>query len=96
MARTITPHAFPASPEAGSLTAFGAFIRAQRTQAGLRIDDAAALCGVSVELLSDLEGGRRAVGLDKVLQVTRQLGLALLVVPRTELPQVLHRIGASS
>jgi transcriptional regulator with XRE-family HTH domain len=96
MARKIVPLAFPASPEAGTLTEFGAFVRAQRTQAGLRIDDAAALCGVSVELLSDLEAGKRPVGLDKILQVMRQLGLSLLVVPCTELPSVLHRIGGQS
>jgi transcriptional regulator with XRE-family HTH domain len=92
MARKIIPLPFPASPEIGTLQELGAFVRAQRTQANLRIDDAAALCGVSVELLSDLEAGRRPVGLDKVLKVMQQMGLALLVVPRTELPRVLHRI----
>lgn len=78
------------SPEASSLQALGQIVRAQRTQAGLRIDDAAALCGVSVELLSALEGGRRPVRLDKILQVLQKLGLAMLVVPRTDLPHVLH------
>jgi len=48
--------------------------------------------GVSVQLLSDLENGRRAVGLDKALMVARQLGLAILTVPKSELPQTLSRI----
>ena len=95
MPRKIVPLPTPATPEIHSLQELGAFIRSQRTQAGLRIDDAAALCGVSVDLLSDLEGGRRPVGLDKVLKVMQQMGLALLVVPRTELPRVLHRIEAA-
>jgi hypothetical protein len=45
-----------------------------------------------VQLLSDLENGRRAVGLDKALMVARQLGLAILTVPKSELPQTLSRI----
>ena len=60
----------------------GAQIRAARRAQGLRIDDAASLCGVSVDLLSRLENGKGSVGTDKVLQVLGGLGLELLVAPK--------------
>lgn len=96
MARKIIPIPFPDSPIVDSAEAFGAFIRSLRTQQQLRIDDAAALCGVSVQLLSDLENGRRSVGLDKALAVARQLGLVLLAVPKSEQPQALAAIKSES
>lgn len=87
MARTITPIPLPKNPTIESIAEFGAFIRSMRTQQGLRIDDAASLCGVSVALLSALENGKpRGVGLDKALQIAHQLGLVLLATPRGALP----------
>jgi transcriptional regulator with XRE-family HTH domain len=94
MARTITPTPLPGKPTIDTVAEFGAFIRSMRTQLGLRIDDAAALCGVSVALLSALENGKpRGVGLDKALRVAHQLGLAVLAVPRAKLPMALERLG---
>jgi len=61
---------------------FGQIIRAHRKQIGLRIDDAALLCGVSVALLSALENGSRPVGLPKALHVAGQLGIALFAAPK--------------
>lgn len=92
MARTITLTPRPTSLIIDSLEDFGIIIRSLRTQQQLRIDDAAALCGVSVQLLSDLENGRRSVGLDKALSVARQLGLVILAIPRAELPQNLAQL----
>jgi hypothetical protein len=51
----------------------------------LRIDDAAALIGVSVDLMSRLENGQGSVRLDKVMAVLDGLGLALMVVPKEDL-----------
>jgi transcriptional regulator with XRE-family HTH domain len=87
MPRQITPTDPPASPEIKTLADLGAFVRSQRTRQGLRIDDAAALCRVSVQLLSDLENGRRSVRLDNALAVAHTLGLALLVTTRDQLPR---------
>jgi len=96
MARTITQHPFPESPIVDSVETFGAFVRSLRTQQQLRIDDAAALCGVSVQLLSDLENGNRSVGLDKALGVAQQLGLSLLAVQKSEQPRVIETIKRQS
>ena len=59
--------------------AVGPAIRARRREQSLRIDDAAALCGVSVDLLSRLENGKGSVRLDKLLAVLDGLGLALVL-----------------
>lgn len=60
----------------------GAQVRAQRKQQGLRIDDAAALNGVSVDLLSRLENGTGSVRTDKLLAVLDGLGLAMIIAPK--------------
>jgi transcriptional regulator with XRE-family HTH domain len=60
----------------------GRIIRAKRKTSGLRIDDAAALCSVSVDLLSRLENGKSGVATDRVLKVLDGLGLAMLVVDK--------------
>jgi transcriptional regulator with XRE-family HTH domain len=60
----------------------GPTVRARRRAQALRIDDAAALSGVSVDLLSRLENGKGSVRLDKLLTVLDGLGLALVVAPK--------------
>src|SRR5579864_3752283 len=69
MAKKIIVSIVPELPTIGNLVQFGAFVRNARTRLQIRIDDAASLCGVSVQLLSDLENGKRAVGLDKALKI---------------------------
>jgi len=63
----------------GSLEDLGRHIRQKRKASGLRIDDAAALCGVSVDLLSRLENGKSGVSTDRVLKVLDGLGLVMLI-----------------
>lgn len=77
---TATPQA--QLQELGSAKRLGQLVRAQRKQQGLRIDDAAALCGVSVDLLSRLENGAGSVRLDKLMNVLDSLGLTLMVAPK--------------
>lgn len=74
---------------ASSLPTLGAHIRARRRASGLRIDDASALCGVSVDLLSRLENGKSGVSTERLLKVLQGLGLVLLVVEKERLADLL-------
>jgi transcriptional regulator with XRE-family HTH domain len=60
----------------------GLQVRAHRKQQGLRIDDAAALIGVSVDLFSRLENGAGGIRTDKLLTVLDNLGLAMVIAPK--------------
>lgn len=62
--------------------ALGSLVRQRRRSQHLRIDDVAALVGVSVDLMSRLENSQGSVRLDKALAVLDGLGLTLLVVPK--------------
>lgn len=60
----------------------GPVVRDRRKSQSLRIDDAAGLLGVSVDLMSRLENGQGSVRLDKALAVLDGLGLALMALPK--------------
>jgi transcriptional regulator with XRE-family HTH domain len=60
----------------------GLQVRAHRKQQGLRIDDAAARIGVSVDLFSRLENGAGGIRTDKLLTVLDSLGLAMVIAPK--------------
>lgn len=65
-----------------SSTELGPIVRERRRSQALRIDDAAGLLGVSVDLMSRLENGQGSVRLDKALAVLDGLGLTLMVLPK--------------
>jgi len=87
MSRTLRANAPPSDPQATSLAALGHLIRAQRVASGLRIDDAAALSGVSVDLMSRLENGRSGVSTDRLLKILDALGLVMLLLEKAQLPK---------
>ncbi len=60
----------------------GQMVRLKRRQQQLRIDDAAALTDVSVDLFSRLENGKGTVRLDKLLQVLDAMGLCMVVASK--------------
>lgn len=62
------------------IATLGQLVRNQRAINAMRIDDAAALCGVSSNVLSRLENGK-PVTLDKLLLILQGLGLHMLVLP---------------
>ena len=67
-----------------ALPVLGDIARRRRKTSGLRIvDDAAALFGVSVDLLSRLENGRSGIGTDLLLKALDELGFALTVVDKS-------------
>jgi transcriptional regulator with XRE-family HTH domain len=67
-----------------SLEDLGRLVRAQRRSSGLRIDDAAALCGVSVDLLSRLENGHSGVSSERLLKVLDGLGLVMAIIDKAQ------------
>jgi len=81
MARPIRAYETPTDFDIISPKDLSAFVRARRTQSGLRIDDAAELCGVSVETLSKIETAKAGVNLDSLFKVLNGLGIQLRVKP---------------
>jgi transcriptional regulator with XRE-family HTH domain len=77
------PSPTDSAPRVASLQQLGDAVRSARARAQLRIDDAAAVSGVSPDLLSRLERGRPVTS-DKLLAVLESLGLALLVVDQVQ------------
>lgn len=78
----------PPTPQATLLVSpgdLGPVVRGRRKSQSLRIDDAAGLLGVSVDLMSRLENGQGSVRMDKAMAVLDGLGLALLVLPKDHL-----------
>lgn len=55
----------------------GMLIRARRTQSDLRLEDAAALCGVAKQTLMQIEHGKSTCQLGSVLQICAGLGINL-------------------
>jgi hypothetical protein len=89
MPRPLKTTSRPTDPTVSSLAALGRLVAAQRVASGLRIDDAAALSGVSVDLLSRLENGKSGVSTERLLKVLDALGLAMLIVDKASLPKAL-------
>lgn len=81
MARPIRIVETPSKAEIMDPKDLAAFVRARRTQAGLRIDDAAELCGVSVVTLSKIETAKGGVNVESLFRVLKGLGIRLQVKP---------------
>ena len=60
----------------------GAAIRKKRHDVGMRQAELAALAGVGIRFLSELENGKASAAVGKVLLVLRRLGLDLVIRPR--------------
>lgn len=59
----------------------GRAIRARRTESQLKLEDAAALCGVSKQTLSNVEQGKGTTQISLVLQICTGIGIKLRVLP---------------
>ena len=93
MSRPLRKPTLPTTPQVAEAGALGRAVRAQRLTAGLRIDDAAALCGVSVTVLSRLENAASGVTTKNLFKVLDGLGLTLLAFDKLEIPQVLAALS---
>ena len=68
------------SPLVQELAELGLLVRNQRAKLGLRIDDAAALCGVSSDVFSRLENGK-PVTTNKLMLILNGFGIRLIALP---------------
>lgn len=93
MTRALSKPVSPATSVLANAEALGLAVRAQRLTAGLRIDDAAALCGVSVTVLSRLENAASGISTQNLFKIFDGLGLTLLGFPKAEIPQVLATLS---
>ncbi len=76
----------------------GGLVRAHRKSQSATQAEFAALCGVGVRFISDLENGKPTMELGKVLQVLQRLGLEVSIQPREwqKSAQSLRNNGAGS
>lgn len=82
--KRVVPTLFPSDPFLDSPITLGSAIRSARTQAGIRLEDAAMTIGVSLQTLVDIEAGKPGVSIGKILQVANGLGVSLFVVPQSQ------------
>lgn len=57
----------------------GQAIKARRTQSGLRLEDAAALCGVAKQTFMKIEHGHPTSQLRSILQICSALGIKIYI-----------------
>ncbi len=71
----------PTPKQEGYLTKeiLGEFIRARRTQEGLKMHDVAMLCGISIATLTNIEKAEANVRIDSALGVARMLGIKITI-----------------
>lgn len=80
--KRVVSRPYPTDPHIGNLQQLGQWVKAARTQAGLRLQDAALVLKVSVQTLADIEAGRPSVTVGKLFAVTQGLGIDLFALPR--------------
>ncbi|MCC4263476.1 helix-turn-helix domain-containing protein [Oceanimonas baumannii] len=81
MARQVKAQPTPSLTTPITAKLLGEAIRARRTQSGLRLEDAAALCGVAKQTLMKIEHGAGTTSLENVLQICMTLGINLTIQP---------------
>ncbi len=82
--KRVVPTPFPSDPFLDNPVILGSAIRSARTQAGIRLEDAAMTIGVSLQTLVDIEAGKPGVSIGKILQVANGLGVSLFVIPQNQ------------
>ena len=70
-----------------SINQLGQLVRTVRKEQGMRLVEAAGLCGVSPRFLSELENGRDTCTMRLVLQVCNTLGIDLYAQRRDGAPR---------
>lgn len=84
MSKNITKLATPNLNQPLNGKLLGQAIKARRTQSNLRLEDAAALCGVAKQTFMLIEHGKESCQLDSILQICAGLGIKLAILPWIE------------
>lgn len=84
MTQKVKKHITPNLNQEFSANTLGNAIKAKRSQANLRLEDAASLCGVAKQTLMNIEHGKTTVKLDSILRICRNLGIKLFIQPWIE------------
>jgi len=71
----------PALDQTVTASLLGQAIKARRTQSGLRLEDAAALCGVAKQTFMKIEHGHPTSQLRSILQICSALGIKIYIAP---------------
>jgi DNA-binding XRE family transcriptional regulator len=79
MAKKITIVATPNLQAPITPELIGDAIRSKRTQSQLRLEDAAALCGVAKQTLMNVEHGHPNTQISTVLQICASLGIKMTI-----------------
>ena len=72
---------FPSDPEILTPAQLGLAIHAARTQSGLTQEEAALFCNISKQTYVGIELGKEGTAIGSILEVARNMGVALFVVP---------------
>ena len=81
MSKTIKTISTPDLNQNFTLELLGQAVRARRTQSNLRLEDAAALCGVAKQTLMNIELGLGNSQMKTILQVCSGFGIMLRILP---------------
>ena len=92
--KTVRPVLPPADPVLSTPEALGLALRAARTQAGIRLEDAALQLGIAKQTLQNLETGSPGVGIGTALRVAHEYGVTLLGVPASQRGRAVDAIQA--
>ena len=79
--RKLTKLKNPSLDQTLSASLLGQAIKARRTQSGLRLEDAAALCGVAKQTFMKIEHGHPTSQLKSILQICSALGIKIYIEP---------------
>ena len=91
--KRVKPKPFPAHPLIQSAADLGTAIRAARTHAGLKLEDAAETLGITPKTLAAIETGKPGVRVANLLHAARGLGVDLYFAPRGRRDAVMRRLA---
>ncbi|MES2832989.1 MAG: helix-turn-helix transcriptional regulator [Pseudomonadota bacterium] len=94
--KTITRTSFASDPFVSAPCDIAQAIKAARTQANLRIVDAALLSGVALQTFVDIEAGSPGVSIGRILQVANAMGVSLLAIPAINRERVRQQIAMAA